>query len=71
MIAAIHVTLGETDAAFEWLGKAYVARDPWLAWLGVDRRFDRVRQDGRFAALLKKIGVHVPSGSQEFKRATQ
>jgi tetratricopeptide (TPR) repeat protein len=57
MIAAIHVTLGETDAAFEWLEKACVSRDPWLVWLSVDRRFDSVRQDVRFSSLLKKIGL--------------
>ena len=57
MIAAIHVTLGETDAAFEWLDKAYLLRDAWLVWLSVDRRFDSVRQDARFASLLNKIGI--------------
>jgi TolB-like protein/tetratricopeptide (TPR) repeat protein len=57
MIAAIHVTLGETDAAFEWLDKAYIARDAWLVWLGVDRRFDSVRNDTRFTHLLKTIGL--------------
>jgi TolB-like protein/Tfp pilus assembly protein PilF len=57
MIAAIHVTLHETDAAFEWLEKAYLSRDPWLVWLGVDRRFDVVKPDPRFRALLHKIGL--------------
>ncbi len=57
MIAAIHVALGEADAAFEWLEKACLARDPWVAWLSVDRRFDSLRQDSRFAAVLKKIGI--------------
>jgi len=51
------VTLGETDAAFEWLDKAYLLRDAWLVWLSVDRRFDSVRQDARFASLLNKIGI--------------
>jgi Tfp pilus assembly protein PilF len=66
MIAAIHVTLGETDAAFEWLQKAYVSRDPWLVWLNVDRRFDGVRHDVRFSSLLKKMGLangNPPAGS--------
>ena len=57
MIAAIHVTLGDFDSAFEWLEKAYAARDPWLVWLGVDRRFDPIRPDKRFAVLMKKIGL--------------
>jgi TolB-like protein/tetratricopeptide (TPR) repeat protein len=57
LIAAIHVALGEADAAFKWLEKACLARDPWLAWLSVDRRFDSLRQDSRFRAVLKKIGI--------------
>jgi tetratricopeptide (TPR) repeat protein len=57
MIAAIHVVLGETDAAFDWLEKAYEARDSWLVWLAVDRRFDRIRSDPRFAALLNRMGI--------------
>src|SRR5882672_10248207 len=63
MIAASHVTLGETDAAFEWLDKACVARDPWVAWLSVDRRFDSLRQDSRFAAVLKKIGIVISASA--------
>jgi len=57
MIAAVHAVLGDTDAAFEWLGRAYEVRDAWLPWLGVDARFDRVRGDPRFLQLLGKIGI--------------
>ena len=57
VIAAIHVTLGETNSAFEWLERAYVSRDAWLVWLSVDRRFDKVRRDPRFTSLLNKIGL--------------
>ena len=57
LIAAIHVTLGETDAAFEWLEKAYQMHDTWLVWLGVDRRFDSLRSDERFRALMKRLDL--------------
>lgn len=57
MIAAIHVVLGETEAAFARLEEAYEARDAWLAWLAVDRRFTPLRNDPRFKALLEKIGI--------------
>jgi hypothetical protein len=57
LIAAIHLTLGETDAAFEWLEKAYEMHDTWLVWLGVDRRFDSLRSDKRFRALLKRLNL--------------
>ena len=57
LIAAIHVALSETDAAFAWLDKACEVHDTWLVWLGVDRRFDSVRSHKRFRALLKKLGL--------------
>ena len=55
LIAAVHLALGETDAAFEWLDKAREVHDTWLVWLGVDRRFDSLRAHKRFRALLKKL----------------
>jgi serine/threonine-protein kinase len=57
MVAAIHVALGEKETAFEWLRKAQRDHDAWLAWLGVDHRFDALRTDKRFVALLKKIRI--------------
>jgi len=57
LIAAIHLALSETDAAFDWLDKACELRDTWLVWLGVDRRFDCIRSHKRFRVLLKKVGL--------------
>lgn len=57
MAAAVCLVLGETETAFEWLAKAYAEHDPWLVWLGVDRRFDPVREDPRFTSLLNQIGI--------------
>ncbi len=55
MIAVIHATLGETDAAFEWLDRAYEERDYFLLWLKVDPMYDPLRKDPRFAALLERM----------------
>lgn len=57
LIALVHTCLGEKDAAFEWLGKAYEARSPWIAWLKVEPKFDVLRSDPRFDSLLRQLGL--------------
>jgi DNA-binding winged helix-turn-helix (wHTH) protein/TolB-like protein/Flp pilus assembly protein TadD len=57
LIALVHTSLGEKDAAFEWLGKAYEARSPWMAWLKVEPKFDRLRSDARFESLLRQLNL--------------
>jgi tetratricopeptide (TPR) repeat protein len=55
-IAEIHVALEEKDQAFEWLEKAYEARDPALRFLKVIQWMDSLRSDPRFADLLRRVG---------------
>jgi hypothetical protein len=57
MIALVHTTLGDRDAAFEWLGKAYEARSPWMGWLNAEPKFDPLRSDPRFKTLLRQLGL--------------
>jgi serine/threonine-protein kinase len=54
-IAAIYAGLGDRDRTMEWLERAYQAHSPWLVYLKVNPRFDKVRGDPRFSALLKRI----------------
>ncbi len=56
-IAIIYGALGEKDKAFVWLEKADKARDVGLVRLKVDRRFDSLRSDPRFADLVRRIGL--------------
>jgi hypothetical protein len=56
-IASVHLGLGQLDEAFEYLDKALAVRDPQLAFGKVSPWWDGVRDDPRFAALLKKIGL--------------
>ena len=56
-LAAIHVALGDPDRAFEWLGQAADNHDRALIWLRVAPRFDALRGDPRFAALMRLIGA--------------
>jgi hypothetical protein len=55
-MALVHAGLGERDAVFEWLGKAYDARDVHLIYLPVDPKWDPYRADPRFGALVARCG---------------
>ena len=55
-IALVHAYRGEIDDAFEWLNRAYVARDTGLAWfLRTDPLLANIRGDARYTALLRKM----------------
>ncbi len=53
--ALIYAGLGDKDRAIEWLAKGYAERTPWLSYLKLDPRFDPLRSDARFKALLAKM----------------
>jgi TolB-like protein/DNA-binding winged helix-turn-helix (wHTH) protein/Flp pilus assembly protein TadD len=54
VIALIHAGLDEREATFEWLERAYKARDVHLVFLTVDPRWDDLRDDPRFESLLRR-----------------
>jgi tetratricopeptide (TPR) repeat protein len=54
-LASVHVALGDKDAAFLWLDKAYTERDTGLSTLKVAPHWDPLRSDPRFARLLKRL----------------
>lgn len=55
--AWFYAGLGEKNQAFEWLQKAYEERSSWLIFLKVHPRYDNLRSDPRFIALLKRMGL--------------
>jgi len=55
--ALIYIGLGDKDQAFECLDKAFERREDALVSLKVNPRFDSLRSDARFDALLKRIGL--------------
>jgi serine/threonine-protein kinase len=55
--AGIQVGLEKPDRAMELLNQCYEDRDLDIRLLPVDVRYDRIRSDPRFQALLKKIGL--------------
>jgi tetratricopeptide (TPR) repeat protein len=56
-LALVHIALGETDRAFEWLEKAIEARDWQMVLLNVEPAFDSLRSDRRFATLVERVGL--------------
>ena len=56
-LARVYAGLGEADRAFEQLEIAYTKREPWILALRVSPGFDTIRDDPRFADLLRRIGV--------------
>ena len=56
-IATVYLGLGDADATFEWLERAYQARAGALVYLAVDPRYDVVRSDPRFGSLVRRIGL--------------
>jgi len=55
--AVLLLALGENDRGFEFLERAYEYRSRRMVFLKTSPYFDTVRQDPRFLALLKKIGL--------------
>jgi serine/threonine-protein kinase len=56
-LAVIASALNRPDEAFRWLEKAFEERSWWLVWLKVDPRFDPLRGDPRFDALVRRVGL--------------
>jgi TolB-like protein/lipoprotein NlpI len=56
-VALVYVALGEADEAFEWLEKSYQKHEESLCSIGIDPKFDSIRDDPRFNEILKKVGL--------------
>ena len=56
-IAAIYATWGDLDGAFRWLDRAREQRDAGLAMVKYEPVFRTIRNDPRWGALLKSIGL--------------
>ena len=58
-LAVVCMSLRKNEQAIAWLERAYQERSLWLVSIMTDFRFDSLRSDPRFAALLKKTGFTV------------
>jgi serine/threonine-protein kinase len=57
LLALVHASLGEKDKAFLWLEKAYNQHDSYLVRLKVEPTLDPLRNDPRFADLLRRMNL--------------
>jgi tetratricopeptide (TPR) repeat protein len=60
-MAQVHLGLRHWDRALEWLERACDVRDVHLVLLPADPKWDPVRGDARFVALLKRCGFTTPA----------
>jgi eukaryotic-like serine/threonine-protein kinase len=55
--AVLYLGLGDKQSALAWLQKASVERSGFLVYINWDPRFDVLRSDARFTAILRQIGL--------------
>jgi serine/threonine-protein kinase len=55
--AYVYLGLGQKDVALDYLDKAYAERDTEMIFLKMDPPFTTLRNEPRFRALLKKMGL--------------
>ena len=60
-IAEVYALRNDADGTFEWLDRAWSNRDPGIEYLLYDPFILRYRDDPRFAAFCRKVGLPVPT----------
>jgi Flp pilus assembly protein TadD len=55
--AMIYAQLGDTDAAFDALNRAWEVREYGLLGLKIDPSLEPLRDDSRYAALVERLGL--------------
>jgi TolB-like protein/tetratricopeptide (TPR) repeat protein len=55
-IAELHLSLGETDKAFEWMRKGVAEQCDCMMWLRAEPWIDPMRTDPRYLELMKRVG---------------
>jgi tetratricopeptide (TPR) repeat protein len=55
--ARAYAQLGDEEQAFQYLEQAFVDRSPGLVLLNIDRAWDSIRDDPRFLAAVRRVGL--------------
>ena len=56
-LAGAYANVGNKETALEWLEKSFEERDPNITLVKYAPEFKLLREDPRFSALLKRIGL--------------
>ena len=56
-VAAVYAGLGDKDQAFAWLEKGFQDKCGVLSFVAVDATYDPLRDDPRYADLLRRMGL--------------
>jgi tetratricopeptide (TPR) repeat protein len=56
-LSYVYAAMGKNDLAFEALNQAFLERSDLLVYMKVEPRYDPLRRDPRFAALMGRIGL--------------
>jgi DNA-binding winged helix-turn-helix (wHTH) protein/TolB-like protein/Tfp pilus assembly protein PilF len=54
-VATIYVGLGDDEQAIKWIARGYEQRDPRMTYLNVRGRWNPLRADPRFAAIMQRM----------------
>jgi hypothetical protein len=57
VLAMGYAALAELDRAFGWLDRALEERSAGLIYLHLDPGYDPLREDPRYAEIVRKVGV--------------
>jgi TolB-like protein/Tfp pilus assembly protein PilF len=60
-VAQVYAIRNDADKTFEWLDRAWSYRDPGIGTLLVNPFLARYKDDPRFAAFCKKVGLPTPA----------
>jgi adenylate cyclase len=56
-VAGFYAFRGESDEAFKWLDRAYAEKDSLLYAVKYRTEFDKLHDDPRYKAFLKKMNL--------------
>jgi eukaryotic-like serine/threonine-protein kinase len=67
----LYLGVGDIERAFEWLQKAAEARDILLCYLKVGPIYDPIREDERYADLLRRVGLSDDDSMSQLRTVTE